>query len=308
MTRALAATVAVGLLAAGLSGWSGATPTAAAPADCTKPSPVTGECVTELPVPVPGSPAGTASPSGALASGQPVGRPMAPSYSCRWVAADPPDSSKAAFPEAPPDAIWQVFVCGEGQYILGTGTGTGWRWLPPGGGPPSPPTPPAPGVVATMVFARVKAEMVAPSLGSDPPPGVAAVVNTPVFVEVTNWQPEIVDRDCVLGVCVSMTASPSLVFDPGDGSEAVSCEPPGSRYDPALPLMEQAQGACAHVYRLRTGAEGRPSEWPGLVTVTWNVSWTSNVGASGTYAPLSFSTGLPRAVEEVSTVVVEGSS
>jgi hypothetical protein len=195
----------------------------------------------------------------------------------------------------------QVYTC----TVLGS---IAVRWVPIGGGAPSAPTPPEPGVVATLVFARVKAEMVAPTLGSDPPPGVAAVVNTPVFVEVTNWQPETVDRDCILGVCVSMTASPALVFDPGDGSEVVGCEPPGSRYDPALPLMEQARGACAHVYRLRTGAEGRPSEWPGLVTVTWAVSWTSNVGASGSYAPLSFSTGLPRAVEEVSTVVVEGSS
>jgi hypothetical protein len=195
----------------------------------------------------------------------------------------------------------QVYTCG----VLGS---VAVRWVPIGGGAPSAPTPPEPGVVATLVFARVKAEMVAPTLGSDPPVGVSAVVNTPVFVEVTNWRPEIVDGDCILGVCVSMTASPSLVFDPGDGSEAVSCEPPGSRYDPAFPLMDQVQGACAHVYRLRTGAEGRPSEWPGLVTVTWNVSWTSNVGASGTYAPLLFSTGLPRAVEEVSTVVVEGLS
>jgi hypothetical protein len=195
----------------------------------------------------------------------------------------------------------QVYTC----TVLGS---IAVRWVSIGGGAPSEPTAPDPRVVATLVFARVKAEMVAPTLGSDPPVGVAAVVNTPVFVEVTNWRPEIVDRDCILGVCVSMTASPSLVFDPGDGSEAVSCEPPGSRYDAALPLMEQAQGACAHVYRLRTGAEGRPSAWPGLVTVTWNVSWTSNVGASGVYAPLSFSTGLPRAVEEVSTVVVEGSS
>jgi hypothetical protein len=208
-----------------------------------------------------------------------------------------------AFQNAYPGAVMQVYTCG----VLGS---VAVRWVPvgSGGAPLPPPTPPEPGVVATLVFARVKAGMVAPTLGSDPPLGVAAVVNTPVFVEVTNWQPEIVDRDCVLGVCVSMTASPSLVFDPGDGSEAVSCVPPGSRYDPALPLVEQAQGACAHVYRLRTGAEGRPSEWLGLVTVTWNVSWTSNVGVSGTYGPLSFSTGLPRAVEEVSTVVVEGSS
>jgi hypothetical protein len=216
-------------------------------------------------------------------------------------APQPSNELGAAFRQAVPGSVMQVYTCG----VLGS---VAVRWVPMSGGAPSAPTPPDPRVVATLVFARVKAEMVAPSLGSDPPPGVAAVVNTPVFVEVTNWQPEIVDRACVLGVCVSMTASPSLVFDPGDGSEAVSCVPPGSRYDPALPLVEQAQGACAHVYRLRTGAEGRPSEWPGLVTVTWNVSWTSNVGVSGTYAPLSFSTGLPRAVEEVSTVVVEGSS
>jgi hypothetical protein len=163
-------------------------------------------------------------------------------------------------------------------------------------------------VVATLVFARVKAEMVAPTLATDPPAGVASVVNTPVFVEVTNWQSEIVDSDCVLGVCVTMTATPSLAFDPGDGSTAIACLPPGSRYDAARALADQVEGACAHVYRQRTGVEGRPAAWPGAVTVTWSVSWASNVGVSGSYDPLSFSASLPRAVEEVSTVVVGGSS
>ena len=289
----------------------GSGPADAAPQDCEKRG-GKGQCVTELPVTVPGTPAaGSENPSGVPSgnSGQPASRSAAPSYTCRWATVgDPPDSAKAAFPGAPPDAIWQVFICGEGAAVFGSGGGTGWRWLPPGGGPPSAPTPPEPGVVAALVFARVKAEMVAPTLATDPPVGVAAVVNTPVFVEVTNWQPEIVESDCILGVCVTMTATPALAFDPGDGSGAIGCVPPGSRYDPARPLMEQAEGACAHVYRQRTAAEGRPGAWPGQVTVTWSVSWTSNVGASGSYDRLSFAASLPRVVEEVSTVVVDGSS
>ena len=309
MIRAIAATLAVALAAAvALSGWSGATPAGAAPADCTKVNPVTGRCITELPVLVPGTSPGGSEPSGVPSgsSGQPASRPAAPPPSCRWATvADPPDSVKAAFPEAPPDAIWQVFIC-RGSVLADGAIGS--RWLPPGGGQPSAPTPPEPGVVATLVFARVKAQMVAPTLGTDPPVGVAAVVNTAVFVEVTNWQSEIVDSDCILGVCVTMTATPALAFDPGDGSGAIGCVPPGSRYDPARPLMEQAEGACAHVYRQRTAAEGRPGAWPGQVTVTWSVSWTSNVGASGSYDPLSFAASLPRVVEEVSTVVVDGSS
>ena len=57
--------------------------------------------------------------------------------------------------------------------------------------------------------------MVAPELASDPPVGVSSVVNTPVFVEVTNWQPQITDSECVLGVCVTMTATPTLTLRSG---------------------------------------------------------------------------------------------
>jgi hypothetical protein len=263
-----------------------------------------GECVVSLPVVVPGTPGAPEGPGG---PSRPGGRPSGPVSPCRWVTVpDPPESSKAAYPDAPPDAVWQVYSCGA---LQGENSGMGFRWVAPGG-EPAEPTPPSPDVVATLVYATVEAQMAAPTLASDPPPGVAAVVNTPVFVEVTNWQGDIVaGPTCVLGVCVTMTATPTLAFDPGDGSPVIACAPPGSRYVAGgAPMDEQAAGGCAHTYRLRTGAQDRPAEWPGLVTVTWQVSWTSNVGVRGSFAPLTLSAPLPRAVDEVSAVVVDGAS
>ncbi len=265
-----------------------------------------GECVVSLPVPVPGAPAAPGDPG---APSRPGGRPSGPVSPCGWVTVpEPPDSSKAAYPDAPPDAVWQVYSCGA---LQGENSGMGFRWVAPGGEPAAP-TPPSPDVVATLVYATVEARMAAPVLASDPPPGVAAVVNTPVFVEVTNWQDEIVaGPTCVLGVCVTMTATPTLALDPGDGSPVIACAPPGTRFVPGgAPMAEQAAatGACAHTYRMRTGTQDRPAAWPGSVTVTWQVSWTSNVGVRGSFVPLALSTPLPRAVDEVSAVVVDGAS
>lgn len=222
---------------------------------------------------------------------------------CPWATVPETSELRAMFPDAPPDAIFQTRVCVDAP--MGADP-VGWRWLPPDG---SAPGSPVPGALAATIYVSVQAAMQAPALASDPPVGVAAIVNAPVFVEVTNWQPEIVQSECASGVCVTMTATPTLTFDPGDGSAPITCEPPGSRYVPGgPPIAEQAEGACAHTYRRRTGVDDRPAEWPGAVSVTWDVSWTSTVGGSpgpsGSYAPVTLSTALPRAVEEVAAVVV----
>ena len=263
-----------------------------------------GECVTEIPIVVPGTPEqppGDTGPRGRnpVPAGGPTGHPL-----CSWVNTPATSTLREMFPDAPPDAVFQVMDCG--AYDIRAGVNL--RWVPPG--TPVAPAPPSPGAVAQLLLARVKVQMVAPELASDPPVGVSAVVNTPVFVEVTNWQPQVEDSECVLGVCVAMTATPTLSFDPGDGSGSMVCDPPGSRYVPGgAPLAEQAVGACAHTYLRRTGVEGRPGEWPGSVSVTWDVSWTLvGGGASGSYDPLVFTTPFARAVEEVSAVVVEGST
>lgn len=271
----------------------------------------TGICRTTAPVVVPGTP--RVEPPSGEPTAEPVGGrdgSAVPNYSCDWITVPETPELRAEFPDAPPDAMFEVYECrlavaefGLSQNLDGR---RAERWVLPDG---SEPAQPVPGALAATIYVSVQAAMQAPALASDPPVGVAAIVNAPVFVEVTNWQPEIVQSECALGVCVTMTATPTLTFDPGDGSAPITCEPPGSRYVPGGPPMaEQAEGACAHTYRRRTGVDDRPAEWPGAVSVTWDVSWTSTVGGSpgpsGSYAPVTLSTALPRAVEEVAAVVV----
>ena len=272
----------------------------AAPSDCAK-TDIRGRCVVDLPVPVPGTPPGDTDPvSEPVSGGGPAGTPG--HELCRWVNVESTSTLRQQFPEAPPDAVFQVVDCG----AFDIRAGVNFRWVPPG--TPAAPVPPPPGVVAQLLFARVKVEMDAPVLASDPPVGVSSVVNTPVFVEVTNWQPQITDSECVLGVCVTMTATPALTFDPGDGSGPLVCDPPGSRYVPGgASLADQAVGACAHTYLQRTGVAGRPDAWPGSVTVSWDVNWAGG-GTTGVFGPLVFSAPFARSVEEVSAVVVDGST
>ncbi|HEY8527849.1 MAG TPA: hypothetical protein VIL48_22995, partial [Acidimicrobiales bacterium] len=113
------------------------------------------------------------------------------------------------------------------------------------------------------------------------------------------------------GVCVSLAAEPTLTFDPGEpGSSPIECDPPGTRFDPNGPdpeVQAAAPGACAYVYRYRTGTDDRPDAWPATVNVTWDISWTA-AGAEGTFPAQTLSTGVPREVDEVQTVVRDGSS
>jgi hypothetical protein len=163
--------------------------------------------------------------------------------------------------------------------------------------------------VAADLLAQVESQMRAPQVVADPPLGTAAVITLPVFVQVTNWVDGIEEEECVLDVCVTLTASPTLTFDPGEpGSSPIECDPPGTRFDPNGPdpeVQASAPGACAHAYQARTGADGRPDEWPGEVSVTWEVSWTAG-DAGDTFEPMTLSTPLPRAVDEVQTVVRNG--
>jgi hypothetical protein len=133
-------------------------------------------------------------------------------------------------------------------------------------------------------------------------------VGYPSFVSVTNWTGVVTDRECdPTGLlCVTVTATPSLRFSPGEpDAPVVECAGPGTRFDPAGDPFEQvASGeACAHPYRLRTGVSGRPAEWPGEVTVVWALAWSSTSGASGSLEPVEKSAAVPRTVNEVQTVV-----
>jgi hypothetical protein len=211
------------------------------------------------------------------------------------------------FPDAPDGAVLLYFICPrEGVYssedtrlgLPDIANGQAFLTI----------VVPTPEQVAIDIWARVRARLLDPSLVTSPATGRTAVVSVPTFVEVENWQGEISERDCVLGVCVTLTATPTLTFDPGEpGSSTVECAPPGTRYDPdGPPAAAQATvpGACAHAYRHRTGVHSRPDAWPGVVTVEWAVSWESG-GASGSFDPVVLSADLPRRVDEITALVTE---
>jgi hypothetical protein len=180
------------------------------------------------------------------------------------------------------------------------------RWLPPGTAAPAPPSPEE---VADALWLEIRDTLRDPAVEATPAVGEPAVVDIPTFVYVTNWQGEFSRSRCEVGVCVELTATPTLVFDPGEpGAEARQCDPPGTRFDPdpRAPSPDQQAappGACTHTYQRRTGVGDRPDVWTGVVSVPWDVEWAApGTDASGEY-DLTLSTDLPRDVDEVQTVV-----
>lgn len=266
-----------------------ATPVEAAdPGQCAEYSPL-GYCV-EWDVPTPGKTRG--------------GRANRPSdgVRCYW-ATIPDDLSEdpttwyefgLARPPEGVMVVWQAWQCSDGSGILNA------RWIIPS----------TPTNLAASVRGVLVGELPQPSLDSSPPAGTAAIVGVPVFVRVNNWSGVITQEQCAGGVCVTVTATPSLRFIPGEPrSSSVRCAGSGSRYDPnggSAEAQSSADGACAYEYRLRTGVEGRPSTWPGSAAVTWTISWTASTGASGSLPAVTRATPLPRAVQEVQAVVVGG--
>lgn len=215
-----------------------------------------------------------------------------------------PGSAPWGKPEgASPDAVAYQCV----QYINGNPVYGPYipQWLEPGQAPL-----PSPQEVAADLLADVQGELINPDLVSDPAEGTPAVLDVPTFVAVDNWQDGFTRNNCdpTGAICVELTATPALTWDPGDGSETVPCEPGGTRFDPegASPRVQaEADGACAHTYRKRTGADGRPDAWAGEVTVTWSVAWRqTNGGAQNDVLPdIPLAATLDREVEEVQSVL-----
>ena len=191
--------------------------------------------------------------------------------------------------------VWQEYRCSDGSGTFPI------RWV----------FPPSPGQTATEVRARLESQMPQPTVSASPAVGTASIVSVPVFVAVTNWSGRLTDSGCAGAVCVTVTATPTLQFAPGEPSaSSVACAGAGSRFDPSKDpkLQAAAAGACAYSYRQRTGVSGRPTAWLGVVSVSWVISWRANTGETGTLPSVTRSTSLPRSVQEVQTVIIGGSN
>ena len=220
-----------------------------------------------------------------------------------WSEANPGSEPFYKPENTPPDAVAYQCV----RYINGNPVFGPYipQWFAPGAAPL-----PSPQQVAGELLASVQGELNDPVLATDPVVGLPALYEVPTFVAVSNWQEGFTRNQCdpTGAICVALTATPALTFDPGDESDPVACEPGGTRFDldGASPREQaKAEGACAYIYTKRTGVDDRPDEWPGEVTVTWSVAWEQTNGGTqqGNLADIPLTASLPRAVEDVQSVL-----
>jgi hypothetical protein len=263
---------------------------AAEPGECIRRDPQ-GYCL-EWDVTTPGTP------------GTPGGSGGGPAPECYWVTIDDelPEDPTIFVDfglEEPPEGVpilWQSWECSDGRATFN------FRWV----------IAPTPGALAETVRGRLIGQLPQPLVESSPPAGTASIIGVPVFVTVVNWTGVVTQTECAGGLCVTVTATPQLTFRPGEpGAQTVQCLGSGTRFAPDAGTPEaqaSSPGACTWTYMTRTGANGRPSAWPGQASVSWSISWTATTGASGSLAAVTRSTDVPRPVAEVQTVIEGGAT
>ena len=263
---------------------------AAEPGECIRRDPQ-GYCL-EWDVTTPGTP------------GTPGGSGGGPAPDCYWVTTgtelpEDPTIFVDFGLEEPPEGVpilWQSWECSDGRPTFN------FRWV----------LAPTPGALAETVRGRLVGQLPQPVVESSPPAGTASIIGVPVFVTVVNWTGVVTQTECAGGLCVTVTATPQLTFRPGEpGAQTVQCAGSGTRFTPdaGTPAAQASSpGACTWTYTTRTGANGRPSAWPGQASVSWSISWTATTGASGSLAAVTRSTDVPRPVAEVQTVIEGGAT
>lgn len=139
-------------------------------------------------------------------------------------------------------------------------------------------------------------------LEMNPTPKDGAVVNlaTWLWIDPSSWA-TVAAQASAGNVVVTATASPQrVVWDMGNG-DRVTCEGPGTPYDPSRPSTEQSSD-CSYTYR-KSSARAEGGAYTVTATVVWEVSWTvtgaAGGGSLGT-APRSQSIRLP--VKEIQAV------
>jgi hypothetical protein len=124
-----------------------------------------------------------------------------------------------------------------------------------------------------------------PGIGIDQIVGI----DTWMWIDAGDWEP-VTATAGIPGLSVTATATPTQVsWDMGDGT-TVTCDGPGTPYDPDLEPSDQSTD-CSHVYQQR-GAHTASA------TVVWSVAWTASDGSGGVLADASRTTEFPMSVVE----------
>ena len=166
-----------------------------------------------------------------------------------------------------------------------------YRYVPNGapGVAPAAPPPPDPAVLAQQAFQQIPIPK--PDIHLGPNPDLVAV-NIPVWLWVSRAQ---VPPVTVTAGGVSVTATPSLTSvswamgepanpDSGGSTTPVVCSGEGM-YTPSPEVVApEVIPACGYSYQWRSlkSRTGGAGTWPVSASATWVITWTSNVGQSGT--------------------------
>jgi hypothetical protein len=175
------------------------------------------------------------------------------------------------------------------------------------------PLPPDPADLARQALAQVLTLIPAPAVDVSPdlPNNVDSAIDLPVtylhlwfwfWAEDDVWQ-NYSNTVTLNGVSATTTARPvSLAYDPGNGDAQVVCPNQGRPWaDDDVNVDPSALGGCGYRYSKVT-PDGPIT---GRLTINWQVTWTSNVGAAGALDPLSTSTNTPSFVVEQIQVVTK---
>lgn len=156
---------------------------------------------------------------------------------------------------------------------------------------------PDPGVVARDLAEEAFAQLrVTPPVARSNPAGGIAVINIPTWLWVDDWVP-LRSAASAAGVTATVTATPvGVVWDPGDGSDPLSCGGPGVAYDVSRPAVGQSTD-CSFTY---TRAAGR---FTITATQRWHVTYTATNGQSGDLGEVTSTAALPIDVRELVTSI-----
>jgi hypothetical protein len=174
---------------------------------------------------------------------------------------------------APAGQAWAELACGgtlPGVVVILVSTATG--------------TPP---LTPRQLMVQAYGELRVPSLppATAPPPGRDGLVGLPewFWIPPAGWHP----RSATVSagaVWARVTATPvGLSFEPGTGISPVTCQGPGTAYDPNQPAASQ-HTSCSYTY-LQPSAGLPGNVYRASMTVTWRVDWVGSGGAGGVLAP-----------------------
>lgn len=119
-------------------------------------------------------------------------------------------------------------------------------------------------------------------------------IRTWMWIDAADWT-AISATAAIPGLSATVTATPtSTVWDTGDGA-TVTCDGPGTAYDPSTPDADQ-HSDCSHAFQ-------HDGTYPVRVSIVWSVTWSASNGAGGNLGLFQRSTEFDVTVEQRQAVI-----